>query len=95
MQSRLLLIMSCLGVLHYRARGRLMKEVHELFEGLDALVLPARGRGEEGAMGNVLGLPQIVFPTGYSPLSGNVQSSRKDPKAQVWLAIANRSFWNE
>lgn len=72
----------------YRARGRLMKEVHELFEGLDALVLPARGKGEEGAMGNVLGLPQIVFPTGYDLLRGNSQSPRRDPQAQVWFGLA-------
>lgn len=70
-----------------RARGRLMREVHEALDGLDGVIVPARGKGGEGAMGNVLGLPQIVFPTGYANLKGNDRSPRKDPIAQAVLGL--------
>ncbi|GMH42022.1 hypothetical protein BSKO_09941 [Bryopsis sp. KO-2023] len=70
-----------------RARGRLMREVHEAMDGLDGVIVPARGKGGEGAMGNVLGLPQIVFPTGYASLRGSDGSPRKDPAAQAILGL--------
>lgn len=60
-----------------------MKEVYDLMGGLDGLVMPARGKGEGGAMGNVLGLPQIVFPTGFASLLRSATSPRKNPEAQV------------
>lgn len=61
------------------------QETEELLSGLDAVLVPARNSGNQNGMGNVAGIPQVVFPVGFEPLVPKKvrKTPRKDPKAQV------------
>lgn len=48
-----------------RHRYLLMKKVNELMSGIDVLICPTRGSGNQGAITNLTGHPVVCLPTGF------------------------------
>ncbi len=48
-----------------RHRYLLMKKVNELMSGIDVLICPTRGGGNQGAITNLTGHPVVCLPTGF------------------------------
>lgn len=59
-----------------RARGRLIREVEESFESVDAFIGNATD-WERVCLGNLVGMPVIVVPTGLKPISNAPPSTRR------------------
>ncbi|XP_024023405.1 uncharacterized protein LOC21394847 [Morus notabilis] len=56
-----------------RARGRLIREVEQSFNNVDAFIGNATD-WEKVCMGNLVGLPLIVVPTGFKNISNSISS---------------------
>eukprot|EP00210_Caulerpa_lentillifera_P009624 g9180.t2 len=66
-----------------KVRSELIAFESKLLSTVDAILVPAKGAGNQGALGNLLGIPEVVFPTGFDTIYGSGYSQRKIPKTQV------------
>lgn len=50
---------------------------------VDAVLVPTKANGNQGAFGNLIGIPEVIFPTGFDNIVGSESGPRKTPQTQV------------
>lgn len=68
-----------------KVRTELIGLGERLLAKVDAILVPAKATGNQGAFGNLIGIPEVIFPTGFENIIGSEFSPRKIPQTQVLL----------